>query len=145
MKTILLFLSLCSIFGSYSDIKEDSEWQSFFNAIGQVESNNNDSAIGDNGKSVGRYQIKVVYIMDAWNVDRTEAEKIHKKLASDPALGRETIYRYMSRYAPDSVRQKEWAKLAAIHNRGPSARKLSNEECKKYEYVQKVLKTMENQ
>ena len=47
-------------------IKEQvSEYDDLFHAIGEVESGNDDDAVGDDGNALGRYQIWEIYWQDA--------------------------------------------------------------------------------
>ena len=82
-------------------------------AISKVESNHKDSAIGDNGKAIGRYQIHKVYWQDAVQYDRTIGGKYED--CKDPVYARKIVIAYLSRYAPN------WNinTVAGIHNGGP--------------------------
>jgi hypothetical protein len=82
-------------------------------AIAQVESNHDDSAIGDGGKAIGRYQIHKVYWIDAVQYDPSIGGKYED--CKDPVYARKIAVAYLSRYAPN------WNvdTVAGIHNGGP--------------------------
>ena len=82
-------------------------------AIAQVESNHKDSAIGDGGKAIGRYQIHKVYWIDAIEYDPSIGGKYED--CKDPTYAGKIVVIYMSRYAPN------WNidTVAGIHNAGP--------------------------
>lgn len=93
----------------------------FLDAIAKVESNHDDSAIGDAGKAIGRYQIWEAYWSDA--------------LVKAPSIGGEyedckgkvyaerVLVAYMLRYAAQAVKAKDYQTLARIHNGGPQGHK----------------------
>lgn len=82
-------------------------------AIAKVESNHKDSAVGDNGKAIGRYQIHKVYWQDAVEYDPSIGGSY--KDCTDPVYARKIVIAYLSRYAPN------WniETVAGIHNGGP--------------------------
>lgn len=98
-----------------------------FRAIAEVETGgepNPDRAVGDGGKSFGRYQIGLLYYMDAWyehpdDVDRGSLMRALPGYMSDPEKARQTMLRYWRRYCPASLEAGDWATLARVHNGGP--------------------------
>jgi hypothetical protein len=82
-------------------------------AIAKVESNHKDSAIGDGGKAIGRYQIHKVYWQDAVQYDPSIGGKYED--CTDPVYARKVVVAYLSRYAPN------WNldTVSGIHNGGP--------------------------
>lgn len=134
MKTLLLLMTYS--IGTVATLNSPSpqtvpSLSKLIDAIGVVESNNNDKAVGDNGKSIGRYQIQKAY----W-IDGTEYLKVDwpYKDAHDPCKARKVVEAYLMRYG----KGKTIEQLARIHNGGPNGWK---KECtKKYwERVKKVL------
>jgi hypothetical protein len=134
---ILLVLCLSSPLFANAFTKED-----FYRKIGQIESGNNPNApAGDNGQSIGMYQIKKAYFIDAWgNTDR------YNELSSadkGSLLGRQTIDKYMTRYGKghwkDNMTQEDMEFLARIHNGGPSAN-----EPERLKYTEDYIKKFRN-
>ncbi len=93
------------------------ELRPLLDAIRQVESGGDDSAIGDGGKAIGAYQIWIAYWSDAveWVPDiagtydgcraRWYAERI--------------MVAYWHRYARKALRNGDHETLARVHNGGP--------------------------
>ena len=108
----------------------------FLDAIAKVESNHDDSAIGDAGKAIGRYQIWEAYWSDA--------------LVKAPSIGGEyedckgkvyaerVLVAYMLRYAAQAVKDKNYETLARIHNGGPKGA-TKRATLKYWEKVEKAL------
>ena len=108
----------------------------FLDAIAKVESNHDDSAIGDAGRAIGRYQIWRTYWSDA--------------LVKAPSIGGEyedckgkvyaerVLVAYMLRYAAQAVKDKDYETLARIHNGGPQGHK-RKATLKYWEKVEKAL------
>lgn len=66
-------------------------------AIGKVESNHNDQAIGDNGKAVGRYQIWKICVDD---VNRIIGRKVYSyEDRKDPKKAKQICAIYINHYA----------------------------------------------
>jgi hypothetical protein len=89
----------------------ENEMDKLIDAIGIVESNNNDSAIGDSGKAIGRYQIHKAYWVDGCQylkVDWPYSEATNAKKA------RQIVRAYLKRYG----KGKTIEQLARIHNGG---------------------------
>lgn len=85
-------------------------------AIAQVESGNNDRAVGDNGRSIGAYQIGKLYWMDGTTylgVDWPYSEAV------DANKARQVVRAYLRRYG----KGKTIEQLARIHNSGPAGHK----------------------
>ncbi len=86
-------------------------------AIRQVESGDNDDAVGDDGKAIGAYQIWSAYWSDAveWVPDiagtyegcraRWYAERV--------------MVAYWHRYCREALRKGDYQTLARVHNGGP--------------------------
>lgn len=84
-----------------------------------VESNGDDSAIGDNGKAYGCLQLHAGYVADA-------AEYVGEDWVHEDAFDRKTAIKifkaYMNRYAtPERLgREAQAEDIARIHNGGPN-------------------------
>ena len=72
-----------------------------FRAIALVESNANDSAVGDNGASIGRYQIGKAYWTDALQ-QNPSIGGLYADVTS-PLYAEKVIEAYMRRYLGDAV------------------------------------------
>lgn len=114
-----------------------AEMDAVLAAIRVVESNNDPSAVGDNGKAIGVYQIWKPYWIDS----RIPGEW---KDCFDPVYADRVVRSYMKRYATEKrlgrpVTQQD---VARIHNGGPNGyRKAAT--LKYWHKVQRVLKKQE--
>ncbi len=122
MKKIFLgILAFCSLlFPAHSQTPNDPPGLStFLNAVRVTETggmpNDGIGAIGDNGTSLGPYQISYAYWVDAqmpygtWN-----------RCLVDKAYSEEVMKRYWRRYCPNAYKNGNWEILARVHNGGPS-------------------------
>jgi len=88
-----------------------------FEAIRMVETgncpNNGIGALGDNGKSLGPFQISEAYFKDA-EVTGTyfQVNEVNK--------AKSIMLRYWMRYCPTALMNHDWEVLARVHNGGPS-------------------------
>lgn len=105
----LLFFVCFSSFGR--DLNKIDE---FLTILGKLESNNNDFAVGDNGKSVSRYQIQLNCYIDATNFNKSITFS-YQSLTNE-ANARIIVKSYISRYSKTNDFE-EWAKL---WNGGPN-------------------------
>ena len=106
-KISMMLLGLCLSCGA-SEINNK-----FLYVLGKIESNNNDKAIGDGGKAIGRYQIWRVCYQDAKEFDKTITfpySALTNKENSD-----RIVKAYLNRYA----RNKTPVEMARIWNGGP--------------------------
>ncbi len=133
----IIILGLLLI-GTPASAITDADMTKVLSAIRVVESNNNDDAVGDNGKAIGVYQIWKSYWKDA-----TERSGIDGKyqdcFESDYA---DTIVRaYMKRYATENRlgREVTMEDIARIHNGGPNGYKKQSTN-KYWNKVQKELR-----
>lgn len=90
----------------------------FFDVLGQVESNNSDSAVGDDGKAIGRYQIWRIYYEDAKEFDKSIS--FSYKSVTNKANAEKVITSYLNRYGKKFIQNNDWVSLARIHNGGPN-------------------------
>ena len=97
------------------------EMRPLLNALAVVESNNNDMAVGDNGRAIGRFQIWEIYWHDA--VAFAPCIKGEYKDVTDKDYAERIITAYLLRYAKESVESKDFERLARIHNGGPKGYK----------------------
>lgn len=94
-----------------------SEYGTLFNAIRQVESGGELTpyAVGDNGRSIGPYQISYGYWLDAYRADNSIGGTW--AMVVDGNYAEQVILAYWNRHAPKNA---TWEVLARIHNGGPS-------------------------
>jgi len=90
----------------------------FFDAIRRVETGGMPDqgryAVGDNGKSIGPYQIQRAYWQDARMKDGRYGDCL-----ADHVYSERTMRAYFQRYAPKALAAGDWETLARIHNGGP--------------------------
>lgn len=113
--------------------------QDIYSAIATVESRNNDFAIGDNGRSIGRYQITKIYVDD---VNRIAGTRFTCADRNNPQKSRKMVEIYLAHYS------KRYTRLtgkpvtdevkARIHNGGPDGFK-KHSTVKYWHKVKKVL------
>jgi len=84
-------------------------------AIGAVESNNDDEAVGDSGRSRGRYQISRAYWIDGGG----RADEYTHRIRNPPDC-RAIILGYWRRHAPAALASGDLETLARVHNGGPN-------------------------
>lgn len=84
----------------------------FLAALSKVESNDNDQAVGDGGRALGRYQIHRAYWQDSGVPGSYEQ-------VTNPEYARSVVLAYFKRYAPEALKNQDWETLARIHNGGP--------------------------
>lgn len=89
-------------------------------AIAQIESHNNDLAVGDKGNAVGRYQIWPVVLTD---IHRITGRKIDPDCRTDPTIARYILVTYLRHYGAvyerHTGRRATAEVLARIWNGGP--------------------------
>lgn len=88
----------------------------FLRAIRTVETggepNGGRDAIGDQGRSIGPYQIGLAYFKDS-NV-KGQWEDVR-----DPAFAERVMIAYWRRYCPAALASNDFETLARVHNGGP--------------------------
>jgi hypothetical protein len=121
---MLVGMLIATIMGSTSNAELDllrMKHRNFLNAIASVESSNNDLAIGDGGRAIGRYQIWEVYWQDAVDfcpqISGRYANVVDKKYAE------RIVMAYLLRYGRDALKNRDYEKLSRIHNGGPKGYK----------------------
>lgn len=92
----------------------------FFLAIAIIESSMDPSAIGDNGRSYGIYQIQEIYIEDVNRIYGTDYEWPRDAIDQQKATSIVTLY--LSHYgsAKRLGKPATMEQLARIHNGGPN-------------------------
>ena len=103
-----------------SSVKAVEVSQSLLDAIQTVESNGNESSIGDNGKAVGAFQIHKIYVDD---VNSFSSEKFTYEDRKNKEKSQKIVKLYLEHYGK-SYEKKTGKKatnevLARIHNGGP--------------------------
>lgn len=100
----------------------------FVQTIGAIESNNNDLAVGDNGKSISRYQIQKAAFIDAKQFDKSIKFGYESLTNKNNAL--KVMTAYLNKYCPAAVRKNNFEIMAKTWNGGPNGPK--NPNTKKY-------------
>ena len=105
----MLFGWMCAVYGAKYLSPDVND---LIDAIGVVESNNNDNAIGDNGKSIGKYQIGKLYWQDGCRFLKVSWPYENAK---NPNKARQVVREYLLHYG----RGKTLEQIARCHNGGP--------------------------
>lgn len=99
---------------------EAANLNTFLNAIAKVESKNNDAAIGDSGRAIGRFQIHKSYFLDSQQFGKTTYNYTD---CTNRAVARKVVINYLTRYGAEAIKGKDWETLARLHNGGPNWKK----------------------
>lgn len=93
-------------------------------AIKTVESNGNAEAIGDQGRSIGAYQIMEGYFKDAQQFDKSLKKYKYADVKKDD-VARKVIKAYLLRYCNKRRlgREPTFEDMARCHNGGPNGYK----------------------
>ena len=136
MSSTLILLFPCIFIGPLPQkAAAPDDWRAFFDAIQQVETGglaDPANAVGDNGSSLGPYQIQRAYWQDSGVPGRYE-QVCDRKYAERVMRG------YWQRYCPQAVKGRDWQTLARTHNGGPAGRKKKST-IKYYLKVQAAMK-----
>ena len=111
------------------------DWNMFFGAIRLTETGGHPKpteAVGDNGKSIGPYQISKAYWIDSQVAGKWEDCKQYE-------YSRLVMMRYWQRYCLAASNKKDWKTMARIHNGGPHGNTKAST-LKYWEKVQTYLK-----
>lgn len=106
-----VLILVCMTFPATPAVASASLWP-LFRAIEQVESGGNVNAVGDEGRSLGPYQIQYPYWKDSGVPGRYEWVK-------NRAYARRVMVAYWQRYCPDALARRDYRTLARVHNGGP--------------------------
>ena len=93
----------------------------FLDAVAVVESNGKDSAVGDNGNALGRYQIWEIYWHDA--VEYCPELGGRYKDVTTKEYAERIVVAYLMRYGRKFIADNDLQSLARIHNGGPKGYK----------------------
>lgn len=104
-----LFLTNLTLFG-----RDLPNFDKFIQILGQIESNNNDLAVGDNGKSISRYQIQRAAYLDAKNYDKSITFSYNS--LTNKANADKVVKAYISRYC----KENDFESWARLWNSGPN-------------------------
>lgn len=104
-----------SIFGC-----ELTNFNQFLIILGKLESNNNDFAVGDNGKSISRYQIQLNCFLDAKKYDKTIQFSYNS--LTNRANAEKIVKAYISRYS----KENDFESWARLWNSGPGWKQKKN-------------------
>lgn len=96
--------------------------EELLDAIATVESNNNDKAVGDNGKAIGRYQIWKTYVDEVNRISKIEKLPYHFSYSdrNDADKSRHMVKIYLEfwgrQYERNTKKIATQEVLAKIHN-----------------------------
>lgn len=93
----------------------------FLDAVAVVESNGKDSAVGDSGNALGRYQIWEIYWHDA--VEYCPELGGRYKDVTNKEYAERVVVAYLMRYGRKFITDNDLQSLARIHNGGPKGYK----------------------
>lgn len=86
---------------------------------------------GDDGASIGPFQISREYHQDAWNPtgDPVEGRRLDREYwrCDEIEYSERTVVRFMCRWCPWALRHGDYETLARVHNAGPGYRDATNE------------------
>lgn len=107
-------------YSNQDDKKDDDQNNSitlnkFLKALHYVESGGKEGAIiGDNGRALGPLQIHKIY----WNDVKDKVGGRYQDVV-DYDYSKKVVIAYFLKYAKEAFKNKDWEKLAKIHNGGP--------------------------
>lgn len=121
--SVFFFVSTVIAQVTVKDLDEyRNQLRPLLDALATVESNNNDDAVGDAGKALGRYQIWEIYWQDA--VEKCpDLSRAGYECVKDKVYAERILVAYMLRYAKKAIEDKDFEKLSRIHNGGPKGHK----------------------
>jgi hypothetical protein len=112
------------------------EHRAFLDALAQVESGGDDDAVGDGGKAIGRLQVWEIYWTDA--VAHAPCIEGVYEDCKGKAYAERVVMAYLHRYGKKALADKDYEKLARIHNGGPRGHR-KNATMKYWRKVEKAL------
>jgi hypothetical protein len=116
--------------------RELINFDNFLITLGCLESNNNDFAVGDKGKSISRYQIQRECYLDAREYDKSiqfSYESLTNKINAD-----QIVKAYILRYSNNNSFE-EWARLWNAGPKWRNKKKLTNNYWNKFKEIQNKL------
>jgi len=118
---VKLIICLFVIFGISLAIRAQDE--TFFKALHQIETSGRiGNVIGDNGRSLGPFQISRPYWLDATEKRRDLRKQGYGSVARKD-YAEQIVRLYFLRYERRAVLEKDYETLARLHNSGPNWRK----------------------
>lgn len=115
MKLKPLLVSL--MMWSFSSLSAELD-SKFLSALHKTETNRKHGyIIGDKGNARGAFQIHRKYFNDAAQFDKSLGNDYSK--VDDFEFSKKVVSAYMNRYAPKSIKTKNYQILARVHNGGP--------------------------
>lgn len=90
-----------------------ADLRSLLDAIREVESGNDPSQVGDDGRSLGPYQIQWAYWRDSG------VPGVYTQVR-DPRYAERVMIGYWKRYCPEALARCDYQTLARVHNGGHS-------------------------
>lgn len=119
MLTLALFLSGLAAQVKLREVDAARrELRPWLDAIAEVESLSSDTAVGDGGKAIGRYQIWRVYWADAVAHCPTLKDARYEDV-TERVYAERVLVAYMLRYCAQAVKDKDYERLSRVHNGGP--------------------------
>jgi len=106
---------------------------SFFDALGKVESSSNPKAINIKENALGMYQIRLAYFKDS------RVPGNHRGVF-DPIFARKVCEAYFIRYERKAFNKRDFETLARLHNSGPFWRKKKQSTNSYWNKIKKNLK-----
>lgn len=95
----------------------------FFTALHQIETGGRIGAItGDQGRSLGPYQISRPYWIDACKQNPALKSKGYRAV-TEVSYSKQVVRAWLSRYCPQAVKSKDYETMARCHNGGPRGSK----------------------
>jgi soluble lytic murein transglycosylase-like protein len=125
MKYLFSLFIVCSINAANID--------TFFNALGKVESSNNPRAINKKEYALGIYQIRPAYFKDSKVIGKHES-------VYDTAIAKKVCLAYFAKYEPQALKNNDFETLARLHNGGCGWRKNKSNTDKYWNNIKKNLR-----
>jgi len=119
LKSLLIFSLFFVNNNAFST--QTNDFKQFKLILGKLESINNDKAIGDNGKAIGRYQIWKDCYKDAKQFNPTEVNFPYESL-TNKTNSEIVLTNYLKRYCPIAYKNNDWETMARTWNGGPNGR-----------------------
>lgn len=135
IKKVIIIVSIFSL--NYAVFGRDlPDFERFIQILGQLESNNNDFAVGDKGKSISRYQIQRNCYLDAKEYDKN-IQFSYESLTNKQNAA-QIVKSYISRYC----KENDYESWARCWNSGPgwkNKKELTNNYWLKFQKISKKI------
>ncbi len=113
--TFALFTGVLTCLGEINN--KNNDFGPFLKILSKLESSDNNRAIGDNGRAIGRYQIHKIYWSDAIKYDKSIGGKY------EDCFNKEYSERIIKSYLLKYCKKFTFEEMARIHNGGPNGYK----------------------